>query len=91
MDKIVLAFLDRPSPQEQVSLGRTGPKMMQMGGELADGVLVNRLLSTSYTRSAVEPIATGAASAGHSQRTRMAIIAQRRIRLYGWTTSHTAM
>ncbi|MDH3731174.1 MAG: LLM class flavin-dependent oxidoreductase, partial [Acidimicrobiia bacterium] len=49
-----------------IYLGPTGPKMMEMGGELADGVLINGLLSTGYTRSAVEHIATGAARAGRS-------------------------
>ena len=49
-----------------IFLGPTGPKMMEMAGEVADGVLINGLLSTAYTQSAVAHIAAGAARGGRS-------------------------
>jgi len=47
-----------------IYLGPTGPKAMQLAGEIADGVLINGLLSTSYTEGAVANIATGATRGG---------------------------
>ena len=45
-------------------LGPTGPKMMELAGEIFDGVLINGLLSTDYTRWAVDHIKSGAAKSG---------------------------
>lgn len=47
-----------------IYLGPTGPKAMQLAGEIADGVLINGLLSTSYTEDAVANIAIGATRGG---------------------------
>ena len=49
-----------------IYIGPTGPKMMELSGEIADGVLINGLLSTDYTKWAVEHIRAGAAKAGKS-------------------------
>ncbi len=49
-----------------IYLGPTGPKAMQLAGEIADGVLINGLLSTDYTRSAVENIEIGVSRAGRN-------------------------
>lgn len=47
-------------------IGPTGPLMTQLAGEIADGALLNGLLSVSYTRQMVEWIRTGATKAGRS-------------------------
>lgn len=47
-----------------VYIGPTGPKMMELSGEIADGVLLNGLLSTDYTRQSIERIKAGAERAG---------------------------
>lgn len=45
-------------------LGITGPKALELCGELADGALLNGFLPATYTRRAVELIARGAQKAG---------------------------
>jgi 5,10-methylenetetrahydromethanopterin reductase len=45
-------------------LGVTGMKAMELAGELADGVLMNAFLPTSYTRRAIAAVAQGAARVG---------------------------
>ncbi len=53
------------SPQPvPVFIGPTGPKMMELSGEIADGVLLNGLLSTDYTRASIDRIRAGAERAG---------------------------
>lgn len=47
-----------------IYVGATGPKMMQLSGELADGVILNGLTSAAHTKSSVENIAIGAERAG---------------------------
>ena len=47
-----------------IYVGPTGPKMMELAGEIFDGVLINGLLSTDYTRWAVDHIKAGAAKSG---------------------------
>jgi 5,10-methylenetetrahydromethanopterin reductase len=49
-----------------VYIGATGMKMMELAGEIADGVVLNYLVSPSYNRSALEALALGAASAGRT-------------------------
>jgi 5,10-methylenetetrahydromethanopterin reductase len=60
--------LGHNAPREPVAvpiyIGPTGPKMMELSGEVADGVLINGLLSTDYTRWAVDRIKSGVAKAG---------------------------
>ena len=56
--------VERKPIEVPIYLGPTGPKMMEMAGETADGVLINGLLSTQYTQSAVSHIETGAARVG---------------------------
>ncbi len=45
-------------------LGITGPKALELCGEIADGALLNGFLPTTYTRRAVQLIARGAQKAG---------------------------
>lgn len=47
-----------------IYIGATGPKMMELSGEIADGVLINGLLSSDYTRRAMARVADGARRAG---------------------------
>lgn len=47
-----------------IAIGPTGPKMMELAGEIADVVLLNGLLSTDYTKKSIEKIQLGAKNAG---------------------------
>ncbi|MBK9942496.1 MAG: LLM class flavin-dependent oxidoreductase [Kouleothrix sp.] len=47
-----------------VHLGVTGPKALELAGEIADGVMLNGFLPPAYVRRAGERIAAGAARAG---------------------------
>ena len=46
--------------------GPTGPIMTQLSGEIADGAILNGLLSAEYTRGMVENLKIGAARAGRT-------------------------
>ena len=45
-------------------LGVTGPRALELAGEVADGVLLNALMPTTYVDHALERIAAGAERAG---------------------------
>ena len=47
-----------------IYIGATGPQMLELAGEIADGVLLNYMVSPSYNDSAVERIRAGAGRAG---------------------------
>ena len=47
-------------------IGPTGPIMTELAGEIADGALLNGLLSPAYTRSMIENLRAGARKAGRS-------------------------
>jgi 5,10-methylenetetrahydromethanopterin reductase len=49
-----------------IYIGATGPKMMEMAGEIADGVVLNYCVPPAYNDPAMEQIETGAARAGRS-------------------------
>ncbi len=49
-----------------IYIGATGPKMMELTGEIADGVVFNYLVSPEYNERAMEQLATGAAKAGRT-------------------------
>jgi len=49
-----------------IYLGATGMKMMELAGEIADGVVLNYLVSPAYNTEAMEHLAAGAARAGRS-------------------------
>ncbi len=46
-----------------IYVGATGPKMLELAGRVADGVLLNYMVSPAYSDSAMEHIAAGAAAA----------------------------
>jgi 5,10-methylenetetrahydromethanopterin reductase len=49
-----------------IYLGATGMKMMELAGEIADGVLLNYLVSPAYNRTALEHLTRGAEAAGRT-------------------------
>ena len=54
----------RVAPDVKVFIGATGPKMMELTGEIADGALINGILPPSYTRASLARVAAGAKRAG---------------------------
>ena len=49
-----------------IAIGATGPKMLELGGEIADIVLLPTFTTAAFTKIAWERIAAGAAKAGRS-------------------------
>ena len=49
-----------------IYIGATGMKMMELTGEIADGVLLNYLVSPSYNTRAMDALERGAARSGRS-------------------------
>lgn len=49
-----------------IYIGATGPKMITMGGEIGDGVLLNYLVSPAYDVTALEHLEAGAKLAGRT-------------------------
>jgi 5,10-methylenetetrahydromethanopterin reductase len=49
-----------------IYVGATGPKMLELAGEIADGVLLNYMVSPAYNKAAMERLAAGAERAGRS-------------------------
>jgi 5,10-methylenetetrahydromethanopterin reductase len=49
-----------------IFIGATGPKMMELAGEIADGVVLNYLVAPEYNHQALESLAVGAARGGRS-------------------------
>mgnify|MGYP000877440877 CR=1 FL=1 len=49
-----------------IYIGATGPQMLALAGEIADGVLLNYLVSPAYNAAALEQIEKGARLAGKS-------------------------
>ncbi len=57
---------DRSPRHVPIYVGATGMQMMELAGEVADGVVLNYMVSPEYNRSAMEHLAVGAARAGRS-------------------------
>jgi len=49
-----------------IYIGATGPKMLELSGEVADGPVLNYVVSTEYIADAVDRVEVGAARAGKS-------------------------
>jgi 5,10-methylenetetrahydromethanopterin reductase len=58
--------LEKSSGRVPVYVGATGFKMIELAGEIADGVLLNYMVSTSYNKQAIEHLKVGARKAGRS-------------------------
>jgi 5,10-methylenetetrahydromethanopterin reductase len=57
---------DRSPKPVPIYVGATGPKMLELAGEIGDGVVLNYMVSPAYNRTAMECLAAGAARAGRS-------------------------
>src|SRR5437763_5034534 len=57
---------DRSPKDVPIYIGATGMKMMELAGEIADGVVLNYLVGPPYNRTALEALAEGAARAGRT-------------------------
>jgi 5,10-methylenetetrahydromethanopterin reductase len=57
---------DRSPREVPIYLGATGMKMMELAGEIADGVLLNYLVGPAYNATAMEHLAAGAARSGRT-------------------------
>jgi 5,10-methylenetetrahydromethanopterin reductase len=55
---------DRSPKRVPIYIGATGMKMMELAGEIADGVLLNYLVSPAYNRAAMEALEAGARRVG---------------------------
>ena len=59
-------YQERRPKDVPIYIGATGMKMMELAGEIADGVVLNYLVSPHYNRRAVEHLEIGAARGGRS-------------------------
>jgi 5,10-methylenetetrahydromethanopterin reductase len=57
---------DRSPKQVPSYIGATGMKMMELAGEIADGVVLNYMVGPKYNDDAMVALAAGAAKAGRS-------------------------
>jgi 5,10-methylenetetrahydromethanopterin reductase len=57
-------YQERRPKDVPIYIGATGMKMMELTGEIADGVVLNYLVSPDYNRRAMDALATGAERAG---------------------------
>jgi 5,10-methylenetetrahydromethanopterin reductase len=55
---------DRSPKKVPIYIGATGDQMLELGGEIADGVLLNYLVSPQYNQRALEHIERGARRSG---------------------------
>jgi 5,10-methylenetetrahydromethanopterin reductase len=59
-------YQERRPKDVPIYIGATGMKMMELAGEIGDGVVLNYLVSPDYNARAMEALAAGAARAGRS-------------------------
>src|SRR5581483_5352240 len=57
---------DRSPRRVPIYVGATGMRMMELAGEIGDGVLLNYLVGPTYDATALEHLAAGAARAGRT-------------------------
>jgi len=57
-------YQERRPKAVPIYIGATGMQMMELTGEIADGAVLNYLVSPSYNRSALDHLERGAAKAG---------------------------
>ncbi len=62
--KLDVVFADTRPRDIPLYIGATGDKMLEMAGEICDGVVLNYVVSVDYIKHAVELVAKGAAKAG---------------------------
>ena len=68
LDGVELDYVhqERRAKDVPIYIGATGMQMMQLTGEIADGAVLNYLVSPEYNRQAMEHLEAGAAKAGRS-------------------------
>jgi 5,10-methylenetetrahydromethanopterin reductase len=59
-------YQERRAKDVPIYIGATGMQMMELTGEIADGAVLNYLVSPSYNVGALEALGRGAAKAGRS-------------------------
>ena len=59
-------YQDRRAKDVPIYIGATGMQMMELTGEIADGVVLNYLVSPTYNADALAALERGAAKAGRS-------------------------
>jgi 5,10-methylenetetrahydromethanopterin reductase len=59
-------YQERRAKDVPIYIGATGMQMMELAGEIADGVVLNYLVSPSYSEQALEHLSVGAARAGRT-------------------------
>ncbi|HCF99467.1 MAG TPA: LLM class flavin-dependent oxidoreductase, partial [Chloroflexi bacterium] len=64
--KIDIVHGDRSPKQVPLYIGATGDQMLALGGEIADGVLMNYLVSPQYNENALRHIESGAKRVGRT-------------------------
>jgi 5,10-methylenetetrahydromethanopterin reductase len=62
--KLDVAYGDTSPRDIPLYIGATGPKMLELAGEICDGVVLNYVVSVAYIRDAVERVRQGAEKAG---------------------------
>ena len=62
--RLDVAFGDTSPRDIPIYIGATGPKMLELTGEICDGVVLNYVVSVDYIRKAVELVEKGAKKAG---------------------------
>ena len=72
LDGVELDYVhqERRPKDVPIYIGATGMQMMELTGEIADGVVLNYLVSPAYNATALEHLAIGAAKAGRVARRR---------------------
>jgi 5,10-methylenetetrahydromethanopterin reductase len=68
LDGVELDYVhdERRAKDVPLYIGATGMQMMELAGEIADGVVLNYLVSPSYNERAMAALETGVAKAGRS-------------------------
>ncbi len=68
LEDVELDYVHQPRRPKDVPIyiGATGMKMMELTGEIADGVVLNYLVSPDYNRRAMDALAEGAARVGRT-------------------------
>jgi 5,10-methylenetetrahydromethanopterin reductase len=62
--RLDVAFGDTSPRDIPIYIGATGPKMLEMTGEICDGVVLNYMVSVEYIRNAVKLVEKGAQKVG---------------------------
>jgi len=62
--RLDVAYGDTGPRNIPIYIGATGPKMLELTGEIADGVVLNYVVSPDYIRDAIGAVGRGAAKVG---------------------------